>query len=136
MQGLSTRDCGQEHGSTALTPKDPPQITAHICASERAAFEAYARTFGLDPASLLALLLSRELRFARLGSLQENDMPSGEPRNMKVTVHGRDLGLRLGVMALAAACGTSISNVCAVVMRAELRDRWLERALATRFESL
>jgi hypothetical protein len=118
-----------------LTRKDPPQLTAHICAPERAEFETYARAFSLDPASLLALLLSRELRLARLKALMKIDDPSREPRDMKVTVHGRDLHLRRSVMAMAATCGTSVSNACAVVIRAELRDRWLETALTTRFES-
>jgi hypothetical protein len=118
-----------------VTRKDPPQITAHVCVAERMDFETYARTFSLDPASLLALLLSRELRLARLEALMKIDDPSREARDMKVTVHGRDLRFRQSVMAMAANCGTSVSNACAVVIRTELRDRWLETALTTRFES-
>jgi hypothetical protein len=63
------------------------------------------------------------------------DAPSSAARNMKVTVHGRDLQLRRSVIAMAAEHSTSVSSFCAVVIRAELRDRWLERALTTRFES-
>ncbi len=119
----------------AKTRRNPPQITAHVCAAERSAFEAYARSFGLDAAGLLALLLSREMRLGKILLLIEMDAPSPDPRNAKVTVHGRDLGLRRSVAAIAKTCDTSVSKVCAAVIRAELRDKWLDRALTTRFES-
>lgn len=115
--------------------KSAGQITAHLCASERAAFHAYAQTFALDPAGLLALLLSRELRIPRLVSLLEADKPPGKGRTTKVTAHGCGLELRRGLVDAATACGVSVSYACAVVIRAELRERWLERAIMTRFES-
>jgi hypothetical protein len=111
------------------------QITAHLHATERAAFEAYARKFGLDPAGLLALLLARELRVARLASLLVSDVAPPDARGTKVTVHGRDALLREGVAALAAKNGVSVSLACAVLIRAELRESWLDRAVVTRFES-
>lgn len=110
-------------------------MSAHICAAERAEFEAYAIMFGLDAASLLALLLARELRVERLAVLLDSDVPSKASRDSKVTVHGRNTELRTGVVARAEACGTSLSNACAVLMRAEMRERWLERSILTRFES-
>ncbi len=91
--------------------------------------------FGLDAASLLALLLTRELRVERLSALLDSDTPSKASRDSKVTVHGRDSALREGFFARAEACGTSLSNACAVLMRAEMRERWLERSISTRFES-
>lgn len=113
---------------------DPPQITAHLCIAERTAFETYGSTFGLDPAPLLALLLARELRTPRLTQLLEADVPPNEPRKTKVTAHGRSDELREGVARMAADHGLSTSHVCAVIIRAELRERWLETAM-TRIES-
>lgn len=113
---------------------DRPQISAHICAAERAAFETYATTFGLDAAGLLALLLVRELRVDRLADLLGGDRPLKAARDSKVTVHG-NVSLRASIAARAEKCGTSLSNACAVLMRAELRERWLERSIATRIES-
>jgi hypothetical protein len=107
-----------------------------VSRAERCEFEAYGRTFGLDPAGLLALLLSRELRLGGFMALIEADVPPAEARDMKVTVHGRHPELRAGVSAWAAAAGTSVSNACAVLIRAELRDQWLNKVLATRIESL
>lgn len=111
------------------------QTTTHIHASERALFAAYGRKFGLDPAGLLALLLAREMRVGRLGLLMKEDAPHPGPRRSKVTVHGRDTALREGVVAMAAKNGTSVSNACAVLIRAELIESWLERVITTRFES-
>lgn len=85
--------------------------------------------FGLDAASLLALLLARELRIERLAVLLDNDLPSKASRDSKVTVHGRNTVLRNGIVARAEMCGTSVSNACAVLMRAEMRERWLERSI-------
>lgn len=118
-----------------MARRDPPQISAHVCATERAEFEAYAATFGLDAAGLLALLLARELRVGRLAALLKNDLPTKASRDSKVTVHGRDAILREGIVARAGECGTSLSNACATLMRAEMRERWLERSISTRFES-
>lgn len=100
-----------------------------MCAAERVEFEAYAAKFGLDAASLLALLLARELRIERLADLLHNDVPSKASRDSKVTVHGRDTALRNGIVARAEKCGTSLSNACAVLMRAEMHERWLERSI-------
>lgn len=123
------------HGPKPDGLADGAQTTTHIHASERAAFAAYSRKFGLDPAGLLALLLSREMRIGRLGSLMKEDVPHFGPRRSKVTVHGRHSALRDGVVAMAATNGTSVSNACAVLIRAELTEGWLERVIATRFES-
>jgi len=119
----------------AVPRRSPEQITTHLCRAERTAFENYARIFALDPASLLGLLLARELRSPRLRLLLETDVPPNRSRATKVTAHGRDLELRRGVAAMAADCGQSVSHVCAVLVRAELRDRWLENVWMTRFES-
>lgn len=91
--------------------------------------------FGLDAASLLALLLTREMRVERLADLLDSDVPSKASRDSKVTVHGRHAALRKWLVTRAGLCGTSLSNACAVLMRAELRERWLERSISTRFES-
>ena len=120
---------------TGLERRDSTQITAHVCASERAGFEVYARRYGLDAAGLLALLLARELRIGRLHALIDSDTPTKASKKTKVTVHGREPGLRDGILARAVECGTSLSNACAVLMRAELSEQWLEQSIVTRSES-
>ena len=115
--------------------EDPPQITTHVCAAERTEFETYANAFGLDAAGLLALLLAREQRVGRLAALLDIDEPANATRDSKITVHGRDADLRGGIACAAVEAKTSVSRACAVLMRAELRERWLERSISTRFES-
>jgi hypothetical protein len=111
------------------------QITAHLHASERADFEAYARRFGLDPAGLLVLLLAREMRVERLSVLLKADLPSSEARSTKVTIHKQTPALREGIAVMASEHGTSVSHACAVLIRAELKEQWLDNVITTRFES-
>ena len=118
-----------------MTRNTSTQITTHLCLAERNMFEGYARSFALDPAGLLALLLVRELRSPRLALLVKHDVPANEPRRSKVTAHALDENLHRKVLTMAANHGQSVSHACAVIIRAELTERWLERALMTRFES-
>lgn len=119
-----------------LNPSVRPQITTRLLESEHKDFRAYAESFGLDPASLLILLLAREARVGRLPTLLEADLPRTGPRRSTVTIHKKEPGLHERVAALAKANDVSVSRVCAALILAELRERWLKKVITTRFESL
>ena len=119
--------------SASLSPH--PQITAHLNEAERAQFKEYAAIFGLDPASLLVLLLAREDRVGRLATLLSTDRPLPGARKSKVTIHKKDPTLRERVSAMAGRHGTSVSHACAVLIRAESDEKWLEKVITTRIES-
>lgn len=110
------------------------QANAYLSISERQAFVAYAQEFFLDPAGLLALLLVRELRLERLAELIDTDEAPPSNRTAKVTVRltPNDHGV---LTKIAGDNSVSLSYICAVLARAELRERWLDQACSTRFES-
>ncbi|HET6523188.1 hypothetical protein [Sphingopyxis sp.] len=110
------------------------QATVYLTSVERTCFEQYARQFLLDAAGLLALLFGRELRVARLRELIPEDHAPDDARRSKVTAHV-DGAAHAALTALAQAHGKGLSQIGAVLVRAELRDRWLEQAYSTRFES-
>lgn len=113
-----------------------PQITGHVRASEREQFERHARRFGLDVAALLTLLLVRQLR---IGDVSRLDKAAEEVPDLfsTVTAHVRDPQFKTDVQALAAGASVSVSRLCAVLVRSELREHWIERAISlpTQFES-
>ncbi len=110
------------------------QANAYLSASEREAFEDYARKFFLDPAGLLALLLARELRVGHMAMLIGRDVVPPARRKAKVTARLTPQD-HAALTKMAEDNLVSLSHACAVLARAELRDQWLERAFATRFES-
>ena len=105
------------------------QITGRLTSAERAAFDLHAREFGLDAAGLLVLLLFRELRVARLETLAGRHTAPTAGLDSKVTAHVRDAATRTGIRARAKCAGVSVSRACAVLVRTELAERWLERAM-------
>ena len=110
------------------------QVTIRLSQQEKDEIEAYAQIFYLDAVGLLALLLAREVRVGRLRSLLENDVPPDVPRKTKVTVRLRE-NERAEVTSIAEALGQSQSHVGAVLVRAELAERWLESVCPTQIES-
>lgn len=110
------------------------QITAHITAAERAAFGTYARTFLLDVAGLLALLFAREMRVDRLRELIDRDTAPSDIRNSKVTLRLSEEA-RDAILEFIGPCCDSVSRAGAVIIRAELDERSLERLWLTRNES-
>jgi hypothetical protein len=109
--------------------KSLPQITGHVTSSERGSFETYARTVGLDPAGLLAVLWAREFRVGRVAALSGTYPEPGTALDSKVTVHVRDAARKRRVHEHAAANGLSTSRACANLVRAELEEHWLEKAM-------
>ena len=116
-----------------MRPKEN-QTTVYLTSTERADFEAYGRKFCLDAAGLLALLFGREMRVGRLRELIPQDIVPHGTRKPKVTARLK-ASEHEAVKALALHHDESVSLVGAVLVRAELKERWLENACATRFES-
>ncbi|MEG3148189.1 hypothetical protein U1839_26370 [Sphingomonas sp. RT2P30] len=112
----------------------PISTSVYVTAPERAAFEAYAQQFLLDPAGLLALLFAREMRVGRLRELIEKDVVPSGSRKPKITAR-LQASDHIQVRALAQEHNKSLSEAGAVLVRAELNEKWLHQALTTRFES-
>ena len=110
------------------------QATVYLTSTERAAFEAYGRQFFLDAAGLLALLFGREMRVGQFRELILKDIIPDGTRTPKVTARLKN-SEHAALKALALQYDESLSQIGAVLIRSELKDRWLERACATRFES-
>jgi hypothetical protein len=69
-----------------------------------------------------------------MAGLIERDMAQPAKRKSKVTARltAQDHD---ALTRMAGDNRISLSYACAVLVRAELRDRWLEKAITTRFES-
>lgn len=115
-------------------PKSVRQATVYLTSTERADFEFYATQYLLDAAGLIALLFAREIRVGQLCNLISRDVAPDGRRKTKVTAHLKETD-HASLAALAMEHNESVSQIGAVLVRAELRDRWLERSCATRFES-
>jgi hypothetical protein len=96
---------------------------------DRAEIETYVRALGLDGAGLLGLLLARERRVGRLAALIAKDEPLEGKRTGKVTVRLPDLETKGRVVAHAREHGCGPSEAAGVLLRAELREHWLEAVL-------
>lgn len=110
------------------------QITAHVTVAERDRFEAYARKFGLDAGNLLHLLWQRELRVARLQTIDRSfqepgGVHSGKGLDSKVTTHLTDAALKPRITDWAAAADLPVSRAGAMLLRDEMTTRWLQGAL-------
>jgi hypothetical protein len=106
------------------------QVNGYVLPAERRAFEAYAARFGLDVATLLLLLLIRELRVRRLESLRARYDAASLAQKEKVTAHIKVDAIKQSVTNLARDSGLSESRLCAILVRTELAETWFESALS------
>lgn len=102
------------------------QVNIYLSGTDREQFSMYAAQFGLDVTALGNLLLARELRVGRLGSLHSRACE--ERRGEKITAH-MSAGKRGEFAALAKQLGLSVSEAGALLVRAELSERWLEKTV-------
>ena len=110
------------------------QVNVYLSAEEKAAFETYARLYLLDGAGLMALLFAREIRVGRLRALAKEDNPPDAPRRSKVTFRASAANHEV-LTSHATEHRGGLSLAGATLVRAELRERWLEASITTRFES-
>jgi hypothetical protein len=106
------------------------QITAHLDEEDRVAIIAYAQKFGLDGSGIANLLLARELRVARLISVNGQAIPSRtRSQRTKITAHQPDDRVFLAFKDHATVCGLTVSSALANLIRTELDEQWLDKAL-------
>lgn len=107
-----------------------PQITGYLTADERSRLAEYARSHGLDAAALASLLLHRELRVGRLRDLRSKGrLPKPTECPEKVTIHRIDDLAKGRFKEHAKSCQLKSSPALALLCRAELQERWLEKAM-------
>jgi hypothetical protein len=103
------------------------QIVGFVTAAERGDFDAYALTHGLDVTALANLLIARELHTRRLAILTAQfDPPRPLPNRAKIVAHTPE-ATKAGFTAHAKSLGLKPSRAAAVLFRAELEERWLEK---------
>lgn len=105
------------------------QITAYLPSDDAETFRSYSNSLGIDKSSLANLLIVRELRLNRLGSLScfRHDQPSASC--IKVTAHLSDPAIKDEFSASATRHKLRLGTAAAMIFRAELKERWLERSL-------
>jgi hypothetical protein len=109
-------------------PKDH-QIGGWQRPSEKAALEEYLDQFGIGHAAAATLLFVRELRCNRLSMLKDRfAVPTGSDRK-RITVHQPDGGLKTAFKEHAASIGLKPNAAASILLRAELSERWLEKAM-------
>lgn len=104
------------------------QLNINVTRTERERFDSYAAEFGLDRTGLANLLLYRELRVGRICRKEATRSRGGQRRNARITAHLPD-GRWERFVARAEAAKMSNSTAGALVLLAELEERWLENAV-------
>lgn len=104
------------------------QVLGYVTPEERDAFEAYANDHGLDVTALANLLIARELRAKRLEQLllKIGFGPALTVRT-KIVAHTPTDATKAAFATRAAQAGVKPSRAAAILFRAELEERWLER---------
>ena len=113
------------------------QVLGYVSPVERDAFEAYALDHGLDVTALANLLIARELKAQRLEQLLLN-IGRGPALTVraKIVAHTPTDAIKSAFAARAEQAGVKTSRAAAILFRAELEERWLERhVLVSRIDS-
>ncbi|OYW45878.1 MAG: hypothetical protein B7Z08_01385 [Sphingomonadales bacterium 32-68-7] len=109
------------------------QIGGYLSPAEHLEFKRYAAQFQLKDSSLANLLLARELRLRRLSDLKASYLRSTPlPQRSRITAHQADAAVKAAFEAQAREAGLSPDQAAAIVFRAELGERWLERSIHIR----
>jgi len=114
-----------------------PQILGYVTAEERQRFEAYAMAHGLDVTALANLLIARELKALRLETLLARfDLRGRSSDRAKIVAHTPTEETKRLFAVRSAQVGVKPSRAAAILFRAELEERWLERhVLGNEFDS-
>jgi hypothetical protein len=103
------------------------QIGGWMRPGEHDDFMRYLEQFHLGPGAVAALLIVKELRLGLLPKLKElYPMPKGPGRG-RVSARPQDLTVKADFNAHAASFGIKPDPAAAMVFRAELMERSLER---------
>lgn len=103
------------------------QIIGYLAEDEKAELASYAAGFGLHLSSLALLLVRRELYRNRLGQLaRDTQLIPLATSGPKVAARFPSAGTRAEFGRHVAAAGLKMTPALALLLRAELRERWLE----------
>jgi hypothetical protein len=105
------------------------QIVGRMPDDDYGAFCAYCGSFGLDKSVLALLLIRRELTLSRLGDFRRDVGLTEGPMPRKVVARFPALEAKMAFDRHAAAAGLKPTTAAGILYRAELKDRWLERAI-------
>ena len=118
---------------TAATKARFKQIAGYVDIEERARFALYCSAYGISASFLLNLLVRRELEFDRLGILCNAHLRrSCSRKGAKVIAHLENSILNEHFAEHAKAYGLSVASAAAVLVRAELSERWFDQAFRLR----
>jgi hypothetical protein len=117
-----------------------PQITARIQPEIKKQFEQYAESLGLDASELAKLLIVRERHQRRLAKLKEAGKVVQRSRRAygdgsrlpTITAHLSSVKDVKEFDTYVAKHGFSRSAAGAYLFEAEVRERWLEKAMLSR----
>jgi hypothetical protein len=115
-----------------------PQITVRLDPQEKVAFDSYAEKCGLDSSELAKLLFVRERRLERLLSLKnKKQFPQSQRqtwgrgiKKLTVTAHFSTRGQVDAFDRYARDCNLTRQSAAAWLLRTELNEQWLEKALS------
>lgn len=114
------------------------QVTVRLNPEEKALFDLYAQSVGLDGSELFKLLIIREEKLQRLRALKAKDQIPAFPRQSRgtglmkptVTAHFSNPETASRFSKYATSCGLIKQTAGAWLLSQELNERWLERALS------
>jgi hypothetical protein len=108
------------------------QVGGYLLPDEHSRFKTYANDLGLSESALAKLLLVRELRGKRLNALIGH-YPSGTQSGgrKRVTAHRPDAALKTAFLARSKEEGLKLGQAASILYRAELVERWLDKAMMT-----
>jgi hypothetical protein len=116
------------------------QITIHLNPHIKDAFDKYAAELGLKASGLAQLLLVRERKLQRLAKRKAKNKASRtqrQPRGLAVptrtiTAHVSSVVKVKQFDSYAKSCGLTRQTAGAWLLRSELKEKWLQRALMRR----
>jgi hypothetical protein len=114
-----------------------PQVSVRVPDEIRAAFTAYADRLELNASDVANLLILREKRLRRLAALHLKGKPPERVRQPRgeavprrhITVYFRSLAKTVEFENYAGSCGLKRTDALAWLLKAEIKERWLERVL-------
>ena len=115
-------------------PKDV-QIGADVEPWLRDGIRTYASGMHLSESAVITLLVARELRVKRLGSLPLSNSAKRTTPRCRLTARQDAPSLREELEAHVKALGVRRSMAVAMLAEAELHEQWLSKALGLNEES-
>lgn len=104
------------------------QIGGYLRPDEGKKFDEYIQRFKLRKGVVPTLLILRELRCSRLPRLKERyPMPPGNGRK-RISARPTDLSMKKAFKNHVAQWGMAPDPAAGILFRAELHEKWLERA--------